>query len=181
MDKRYPELLDMRRDPKNDDRNDSFASCILCNLCSAGTASGLLQVKTKLIWHRTMNMSTAHCIRVGTYEVITNITQFYNSNLTNFSFNQNSESPVLILFNDVKRFLKLCWTTRTTSSTSGKSSIKLECGPMPNVMAALPNIGGALWSTPQSLTPTAGVPCSNAAKTRSPLKLAGMPQTTGPI
>jgi len=30
-------------------------------------------------------------------------------------------------------------------------SIKLECGPMPNVMAALPSIGGALCSTPQSL------------------------------
>jgi len=28
---------------------------------------------------------------------------------------------------------------------------KLECGPMPNVMAALPNIGGTLCSTPQSL------------------------------
>ena len=28
---------------------------------------------------------------------------------------------------------------------------KLECGPMPNLMAALPNIGGALCSTPQSL------------------------------
>ena len=28
---------------------------------------------------------------------------------------------------------------------------KLECGPMPNVMAALPNTGGALCSTPQSL------------------------------
>jgi len=28
---------------------------------------------------------------------------------------------------------------------------KLECGPMPNVMGALPNIGGALCSTPQSL------------------------------
>ena len=28
---------------------------------------------------------------------------------------------------------------------------KLECGPMPNVMAALPNIGDALCSTPQSL------------------------------
>ena len=27
---------------------------------------------------------------------------------------------------------------------------KLECGPMPNVMAALPNIGGAVCSTPQS-------------------------------
>jgi len=27
----------------------------------------------------------------------------------------------------------------------------LECGPMPNVMVALPNIGGALCSTAQSL------------------------------
>ena len=43
---------------------------------------------------------------------------------------------------------------------------------MPNVMAALPNIGG---------TPTTGVPCSNAAKTRNPLKLAGEPQTPEPV
>jgi len=28
---------------------------------------------------------------------------------------------------------------------------ELECGPMPNVMAALPNIGGGLCSMPQSL------------------------------
>jgi len=28
---------------------------------------------------------------------------------------------------------------------------KLECGPTANVMAALPNIGGTLCSTPQSL------------------------------
>jgi len=28
---------------------------------------------------------------------------------------------------------------------------KLECGPMHNVMAALPNIGGALCSMPQSM------------------------------
>jgi len=32
-----------------------------------------------------------------------------------------------------------------------KSRKKLECGPMPNLMVALPNIGGALCSTPQSL------------------------------
>jgi len=30
-------------------------------------------------------------------------------------------------------------------------TLKLECEPMPNVMAALPNIGGALCSMPQSL------------------------------
>ena len=34
---------------------------------------------------------------------------------------------------------------------SQKISEVLECGPMPNVMVALPNIGGALCSTPQSL------------------------------
>jgi len=38
-------------------------------------------------------------------------------------------------------------TVFVTSSTFSK----LECGPMPNVMAALPNIGGALCSTLQSL------------------------------
>jgi len=32
-----------------------------------------------------------------------------------------------------------------------KLNIKLECGQLPNVMATLPNIGGALCSTPQSL------------------------------
>ena len=57
---------------------------------------------------------------------------------------------------------------------------KLECGPMPNVLATLPNIGGApsvqcrkVW-----LTTTATVPCSNTAKMRNLLKLlAGVPQT----
>ena len=32
-----------------------------------------------------------------------------------------------------------------------KMKVKLECGPMPNLMVALPNIGGALCSTPQSM------------------------------
>jgi len=45
---------------------------------------------------------------------------------------------------------------------------------MPNVMAALPNMGGTLKV---SLTPTTRVPCSNAAKTRNPLKFAAVPQT----
>jgi len=56
--------------------------------------------------------------------------------------------------------------------------IKLECGPMPNVMVALPNIAGALCSTPQSLADAHYyMPCSNAAKTRKTLKVAGVPQT----
>ena len=49
---------------------------------------------------------------------------------------------------------------------------------MPNVMVALPNIGGALCSTLQSLADAHYyMPCSNAAKTRKPLKVAGVPQT----
>jgi len=53
---------------------------------------------------------------------------------------------------------------------------------MPNVMVALPKIGGALCSTPKVwLTPTAGVPCSNAAKTRNPLKFVVVPQTNESI
>ena len=49
---------------------------------------------------------------------------------------------------------------------------KLECGPMPKMMAAVPNIGGTLceisvipFPVPRRkvwLTPTARVPCSNA-------------------
>ena len=59
-----------------------------------------------------------------------------------------------------------------------ETSLKLECGPMPNLMVALPNIGGALCSTPQSLADAHyWVPCSNAAKTQKPLKFAGVPQT----
>jgi len=59
---------------------------------------------------------------------------------------------------------------------------ELECGPMPNVMVALPNIGGALCSTPQSLADAHyHMPCSNAAKTQNPRKFAGVPQTTRSI
>ena len=37
-----------------------------------------------------------------------------------------------------------------------------------------PLFNAAVW-----LTPTTRLPCSNAAKTRNPLKFAGVPQTTG--
>jgi len=42
------------------------------------------------------------------------------------------------------------WNNETYTQTTVKH-YKLEYGPMPNVMAALTNIGGALCSTPQSL------------------------------
>jgi len=52
---------------------------------------------------------------------------------------------------------------------------------MPNVMATLPNICGALCSTPQSLAHAHYyMPC-NAAKTRNQLKFAGVTQTGQPI
>jgi len=41
--------------------------------------------------------------------------------------------------------------THSLTDNLVKFIIVLECGPMPNVMAALPNIGGILCSTPQSL------------------------------
>ena len=58
---------------------------------------------------------------------------------------------------------------------------------MPNVMAAQPNIGGALCGSylipflvPRRkvwLKPSTRVPCSNAVKMWNPLKFAGVPQT----
>jgi len=44
-------------------------------------------------------------------------------------------------------------TTKTLIYQSKEmyNKTKLECGPMPNLMVALPNIGGALCSMPQSL------------------------------
>jgi len=48
---------------------------------------------------------------------------------------------------------------------------------MPNVMVALPNIGGAVCSTLQSLADAHYY----AAKKRNLLKFAGVPQTTGCI
>ena len=56
---------------------------------------------------------------------------------------------------------------------------------MPNVMAALLNIGNAPCLTPQSLADahyySTRVPCSNTAKTQNPLKFAGVPQTNETI
>jgi len=38
----------------------------------------------------------------------------------------------------------------TKKKANEETKSKLECGPMPNLMVALSNIGGALCSTPQS-------------------------------
>jgi len=39
----------------------------------------------------------------------------------------------------------------TTEIRQGKKKKELECGPVPTMVVALPNIGGALCSTPHSL------------------------------
>jgi len=53
---------------------------------------------------------------------------------------------------------------------------------MPNVMVAMPNIGCALYSTPQSLADAYYyMPCSNAAKTRNQSKFGRVPQTNETI
>jgi len=50
-----------------------------------------------------------------------------------------------------------CGNTACCAKLSGENlssysnEIELECGPMPNLMVALQNTGGALCSTPQSL------------------------------
>jgi len=43
------------------------------------------------------------------------------------------------------------WLTKTLKIRQLATTTKIECGPMPNVTVTLPNIGGALCSTPQSL------------------------------
>ena len=49
-------------------------------------------------------------------------------------------------------------------------------------MVALPNIGGALYSTPQSVADAHYyMPCSNADKMRNQLKCGGVPQSNETI
>ena len=50
--------------------------------------------------------------------------------------------------NEIVMECQKCFSLYTVSALIRK---RLECGPMPNLMVALPNIRGALCSTPQSL------------------------------
>jgi len=54
-----------------------------------------------------------------------------------------------VCFHDFLSSSSFSSTARKTQKHKHRN--KLECGPMPNVMVALPNIGGALCSTPRSL------------------------------
>ena len=64
-------------------------------------------------------------------------------------------SPILITWRlGTKRDKKIIVRASHALKVEGHENeniSKLECGPMPNLMVALPNIGGAICSTPQSL------------------------------
>jgi len=93
----------------------------------------------------------------------------------------NSRPQVLLTGNDNDTIaVKATSNHRFMSATN--YTTKLECGPMPNVMVTLPNIGGTLCSMPQGLADAHYyMQWSNTAKVRYPLKFAGVPQTTGSI
>ena len=68
-----------------------------------------------------------------------------NVGILGWIYEQNSACNLYL--NNVLKSLR----TREVFQCMAHKRTKLECGPMPNVMAALPNIGGTLCSTPQSL------------------------------
>ena len=52
---------------------------------------------------------------------------------------------------------------------------------MPNLMVALPNVAGALCSTPQSLADAHRCRAVTLPRRKNPLKFVGVPQTPEPI
>jgi len=59
---------------------------------------------------------------------------------------------------------------------------ELECGPMPNVMVALPNRGGTLCSTPQSLADAHyWTAVQQRCQDAKAVEISWVPQTTEPI
>jgi len=69
------------------------------------------------------------------------IIQHINSPLT--------ATPTAIVIPTIFRQLKASADTDKLREVTSNIAGSTQCGPMPNVMAALPNIGGAVCSTPQ--------------------------------
>ena len=67
-------------------------------------------------------------------------------NITNWCH----QSTASVLRYNFLKITTICIILQSTNISVYSSEKKLECGPVPNVMAALPNIGGALCSMPQS-------------------------------
>jgi len=103
-----------------------------------------------------------------------------DSNLVRWMFASSSTWPssprptLPSLTSDARRF---AWNVRRWIFYF-RFIIKLECGPMPNLMAALPNIGGALCSTPQSLDDAhyCRVPCITLPRRETRWNLLGCPK-----
>ena len=73
------------------------------------------------------------------------ITSWYTQNLSKRALNRQTVSTSTIITCAQKLTSWICCSLQGTNK-------QLECGLMPNVMAALPNIGCALCSTPQTLS-----------------------------
>jgi len=76
---------------------------------------------------------------------------FYGSNNSTNSDKALKKVVVLRTGFNPTRFISPCYNTAHACNVHKIIHTQLECGPMPNVMVALPNIGGALCSAPQSL------------------------------
>jgi len=70
--------------------------------------------------------------------------------ITLYNIRQFIDSFTTVIRNDLHMIISKIFPT--TPQLLSPYLRKLECGPMPNVMVALPNIGGALCSIPKSLT-----------------------------
>jgi len=115
-----------------------------------------------ILWITSSRLTSPVVVTVTTVSaVIRQISNEFSSNLTRQEHINYICGP-----NKLVKFTSIFYKIRT----------KLECGPMPSVMAAQPNIGGAVCESsvipflvPRRkvwLTSAVGVPCSNAANIR---------------
>jgi len=74
--------------------------------------------------------------------------QHTNNNIHEHTFTQDISHNELVLQPSFQGSMETGIGQQTVITAKHKI---LECGPMPNLMVALPNIGGALCSTPQRL------------------------------
>jgi len=133
------------------------------------TVSGHQTLISPHLWHQETRVSV---LFYGIVSMILCLAISVNTNSRQMDSQRATTYTILAQHHTVK-------TDHSSSSNSSRqSSNKLECGPMPNVMAALPNVGGAFSSTHKFwVMPTTRMPCSNAAKKRNLLKFVGVPQT----
>ena len=104
---------------------------------------------------RTMLLQYAHCTQVTT-QTITSSQRLHKWSRTNEQILKHNKKVLYCAVTILSIRNQLTTPTVIELNFTQKSDLtpkqfKLECGPMPNLMVALPNTGGALCSTPQSL------------------------------